>query len=341
MTPEPNAGQASGGVAGGGASPDIAATGSDAGAPADSHSISIRGASKWYGDVIGVNQVSLDIGPGVTGLLGPNGAGKSTLMKLITGQLKPGSGKVSVMGMYPWKNPDVFQQIGYCPDTDSFWEELTGEAFVSMMGRLTGFDGAESARRARARLERVSMAPHARRVIRGYSKGMRQRIKLAAALVHDPAVLVLDEPLNGLDPVGRRDMLNLFRQLGDEGKTVLVSSHILHEIENLTQRIVLIHRGRILAEGVIEDIRSLIENQPLTLQITTPDPRAVGESLVRLGGVYSLTFPDNGVLIARTANPEIVYETLQAEVVARRYTVNGLYALDDNLDAVFQYLVKE
>ncbi|MCX7019246.1 MAG: ABC transporter ATP-binding protein [bacterium] len=307
----------------------------------NNRTIDIRGASKWYGDVIGVNQVSLGIGPGVTGLLGPNGAGKSTLIKLITGQLKPGNGSVTVMGMSPWKNPGVFHHLGHCPDSDCFWEEMTGQGFVSMMGRLAGFDAAESERRAREQLERVSMTSHALRAIQGYSKGMRQRVKLAAALVHDPIALVLDEPLNGLDPVGRRDMLELFRHLGDEGKTVLVSSHILHEIESLTPTIVLIHHGRILAEGVIEDIRALIENQPLTLQISTPDPRAVGQSLARLDGVYSLTFPDNGVLIARSANPEIVYETLQADVIAKRYTVHGLCALDDNLDAVFQYLVKE
>jgi len=303
--------------------------------------IRLQKASKWYGDVIGINQVDLELGKGVIGLLGPNGAGKSTMLKLLTGQLKPGSGTVEVFDVSPWKNPEVFRLLGFCPDTDAFYEDMSGLEFVTLMGRLGGYGAAESERRARAQLDRVSMTAHCDKRIRGYSKGMRQRTKLAAALLHDPELIILDEPLNGLDPVGRREMLNLFRALGAEGKTVLVSSHILHEIEGLTQQIALIHHGRIVAEGKIEEIRALIENQPLTLQISTPKPRQVGSMLAGIEGIRSLVFPEEGGIVLRSAQPERVYDALQTAVLSGDFAVTGLLALDDNLDAIFQYLVKE
>ncbi|PKO18039.1 ABC transporter ATP-binding protein [candidate division BRC1 bacterium HGW-BRC1-1] len=270
--------------------------------------ISLRDVSKWYGEVIGVNQVTAGIAPGITGLLGPNGAGKSTLLKLITGQLRPGAGDIRVLGRDPWTDRTIFREVGFCPDSESFYDEMSG----------------------------------ASRRIKGYSKGMRQRTKLAAALMHDPRVIVLDEPLNGLDPSGRMEMLRLFRELGAEGKTVLVSSHILHEIESLTRSIALIHHGRILAEGHISEIRALIENQPLTLQIASPQVREVGSHLAGLDCLVSLTYADNGhELIARTSTPEVIYDVLQQAVLDNRYTVTALTALDDNLDAIFSYLVKK
>lgn len=301
----------------------------------------LEGASKWYGDVIGVNQIGLTFGPGVTGLLGPNGAGKSTLMKLVTGQLKPGSGTVRVRGMDPCRDAGAFRELGYCPDTDSFYEDMSGLEFVTVMGRLTGYGAAEARQRASRALDRAGLTDARHRRIRGYSKGMRQRTKLAAALVHDPPIVLLDEPLNGLDPVGRRQMLQIFREMGAEGRTVIVSSHILHEIENLTTRIALLHHGRMLAEGDIAGIRELIENQPLTLQLDTPDARAMAKLLVAIEGVSSVTLPDTGGVVARTARPELLYETVQEAAAAGRVEVAALTALDDNLDAVFQYLVKE
>ena len=320
--------------------------------------IALTECSKWYGDVIGVNQVSMNILPGITGLLGPNGAGKSTLMKLITGQLRPGRGTVTVFGENPWRNPEVFRRVGFCPDTDSFYEDLSGLDFVCLMGRLAGFDAAEASRRAADRLERTGMAPNMKRRIRGYSKGMRQRTKLAAALMSDPELVILDEPLNGLDPMGRIQMLDLFKAFGAEGRTVLVSSHILHEVENLTRTIALLHHGRVLAEGRIEEVRALIENQPLTLRIASTTPRAIGQVLAGMDSVTSLQFnategnedafdversggTRNHVLVVRTSKPEAVYEVLQEGVIAGRFGVEELTALDENLDAVFQYLVKE
>jgi ABC-2 type transport system ATP-binding protein len=310
-------------------------------AAAQDATIVFDAVSKWYGDVIGVNQISLRIRPGITGLLGPNGAGKSTLMKLVTGQLKPGSGTVRVTGRDPWRSPDVFRRTGYCPDTDAFYEDLSGLEFVTLMSRLAGMNAHEGRRRTLDAVERVGMTAHMTRPIRGYSKGMRQRIKLAAALVHDPQVLVLDEPLNGLDITGRRDFLRLFRALGAEGRTLLVSSHILHEIESLTQEIALIHHGRVLADGHIGEIRRLIEDQPLTLQVTTPSPREIGRDLAGMDHVYSVTYPEPGLVVTRTNRPDTVYEALQAGVLDGRYLVDGLLALDDSLDAVFSYLVKE
>lgn len=303
--------------------------------------ISFDSASKWYGDVIGVNQITLGIAPGVTGLLGPNGAGKSTMMKLMTGQLKTGGGKVRVLGMDPWSEPALYHRLGYCPDVDRFYEDLSGREFITLMGRLTNLGGAESDRRAKAGMERVGLADAMNRPIRGYSKGMRQRTKLAAALLHDPEVLILDEPLNGLDVVGRRDFLAMFRELGRTGKTVVVSSHILHEVESMTQQIALIHHGRMLADGLVDEIRMLIENQPLTLQIMSEQPRLIGGELAALEDVSSLTYADGSTLVVRTKRPESIYERLQSGVLADRFDVSGILALDDNLEAIFSYLVKE
>lgn len=303
--------------------------------------IHFENVSKWYGDVIGVNQVSLNVYPGVTGLLGPNGAGKSTLLKLITGQLRSGSGTISVAGMRPWANPHIFRHVGYCPDTEANFDQLTGFEFVTLMGRLSGLSGPESRRRAVTQLQRVSMEPYMKRLIKGYSKGMRQRTKLAAALIHDPQVLILDEPLNGLDPVGRKEFMDLFREFGREGRTLFVSSHILHEVESLTKHVVLIHHGRVVAEGHIEEIRALIDNQPLTLEISTPQMRKVAQDLAGVDGVTSLSMELEDRLVVRSRTPERVYERLQQGVLSREYGVQQLRALDDNLDAVFQYLVKD
>src|SRR5262245_27399006 len=205
--------------------------------------------SKWYGNVIGLNKLTLRIPAGVTGLLGPNGAGKSTLLQLATGQLRPSQGAVRVLGQPVWDNPALNRHIGLCPEQDAFYEWMTGRDFVRTCARLTGLGRREAAGAAERALDRVGMTEHMNRPLRGYSKGMRQRTKLAQALVHDPRVLFLDEPLTGTDPVARRDLIDVVRELGAGGCSVLVSSHVLHEIQALTPRIVLLHRGRLVAEG--------------------------------------------------------------------------------------------
>lgn len=311
-------------------------------------------ASKWYGDVIGLNQVSLQIPLGITGLLGPNGAGKSTFLKMLTGQLQPSRGTVQVFGMDPWTNLDAYRVMGFCPDSEQLYEEMTGREFVELTGRLAGFSKAESVKRSATQLDRVSMGQHSRRLIKGYSKGMRQRIRLAAALIHDPKLIVLDEPLNGLDPIGRIEMLEIFRQLAAEGRSVIVSSHILHEIENLTRHMIMLHRGRVLAEGEISEVRSLIERQPLTLRIASPQPRLTASFIVGLESVTSIDFTSAGAtyataasesapqtLTVRSTQPDTVLEALQKAVVEKRVEINAIEAMDENLDAIFHYLVDQ
>lgn len=307
-------------------------------------------ASKWYGDVIGLNQVSLQMRPGITGLLGPNGAGKSTFLKLLTGQLQPSRGQVQVFGRDPWTDRDVYRQLGYCPDAEQLYEEMSGVAFVELMGRLAGYSAAESRQRSAHQLERVSMAAHAGRTIHGYSKGMRQRVRLAAALIHDPKLVVLDEPLNGLDPLGRLEMLQIFKNLANDGCSVIVSSHVLHEIENLTRHMIMLHRGRVIAEGEISEVRGLIDRQPLTLRITSADSRQVAKAVIGLEAVTSVEFPGllgkepadkSNAVVLRTKEPDLVFEALQQRALNGELDIISIEALDDNLDAIFRYLVEE
>lgn len=313
----------------------------------------ISEASKWYGDVIGLNQVSLQIQPGITGLLGPNGAGKSTFLKLLTGQLRPSRGRVRVLGRDPWHDRDLFRHVGYCPDSEQLYEEMTGRAFVQLMGRLAGYSAAESRTRAELQLERVSMNDHAHRLIHGYSKGMRQRVRLAAALIHNPQLVILDEPLNGLDPMGRIEMMRIFRRLSGEGCSVIVSSHILHEIETLTRRMIMLHRGRVIAEGEIDDVRALLDRQPLTLRLTGPRIRDVAAAVIAMESVTTVEFPTGPfaetpaaprpaaeAVIVRTNAPEQVLQVLQQRAGAGELEIHSIEALDDNLDAIFHYLVQ-
>ena len=218
-------------------------------------------ASRWYGPVIALNDVTTVVEPGVTGLLGPNGAGKSTFLKLAAGQLAPSQGEVRLLGRPAWGSPELFHHVGLCPETDAFWEGMTGLQFVTALLRLTGYDEAECRQRAEAALGEVALLEAKDRKIGGYSKGMRQRVKLAQAIAHDPQVLLLDEPVSGMDPINRRHVVDLVKRLGREGKTVLVSSHILHEVEAMTRRVLLIHNGRILAEGTPAAIRTNAEVQ--------------------------------------------------------------------------------
>jgi len=208
--------------------------------------------SKWYGQVIGLNDVTLTVPPGVTGLLGPNGAGKSTFMKIMTGQLKPSQGTITVFGEPIWGNPALYSRIGFCPEQDAFYDRMTGLEWVAALVRLNGVGEAEAGRLARRALELVELTDAADKKIGAYSKGMRQRVKMAQALVHDPELIVLDEPLSGMDPIVRRKTIRMIRDWGRQGKSIIVSSHILHEIEAMTANILLISQGRILAEGGTE-----------------------------------------------------------------------------------------
>jgi len=300
--------------------------------------IEFQRASRWYGPVIALNDVSATIEPGVTGLLGPNGAGKSTFLKLAAGQLGPSQGDVRLLGRPAWGSPEVFHRVGLCPEADAFWDGMTGLRFLSALLQLSGFSEAESQRRGLAALEQVDLLPAKDRKIGGYSKGMRQRVKLAQALAHEPEVLLLDEPLTGMDPVNRRRIADLVKRLGREGRTVVVSSHILYEVEAMTRRVLLINNGRILAEGDVREIRDLMDQHPHTVALRAQDPRAVARAVVGQKHVLSLAFGDEGEwLTVQTARPDEFYAALLE--VAESAGVREMYSPDEDLASVFKYLV--
>jgi ABC-2 type transport system ATP-binding protein len=295
-------------------------------------------ASRWYGPVIALNDVTTVVEPGVTGLLGPNGAGKSTFLKLAAGQLAPSQGEVRLLGRPAWGSPEVFHHVGLCPEADAFWEGMTGLQFVTALLRLTGYDEKECQQRAEAALDEVALLEAKDRKIGGYSKGMRQRVKLAQAIAHDPQVLLLDEPVSGMDPINRRHVVDLVKRLGREGKTVLVSSHILHEVEAMTRRVLLIHNGRILAEGDVREIRDLMDEHPHTVALRARDPRVLAQAVVGSPHVLSMTFGAEGEWVTiQTARPDEFYGSLHD--AALEAGVSEMYSPDENLESVFKYLV--
>jgi ABC-2 type transport system ATP-binding protein len=278
--------------------------------------------------------------PGITGLLGPNGAGKSTFMKLMTGQLKPSKGEITVLGEPIWANPRLFFEIGFCPEQDSFYERLTGLEWVSGLIRLNGLTETAAAAAARQALEAVDLLQAADKKIGAYSKGMRQRVKLAQAIAHDPQLLILDEPLSGMDPLGRRKTIRMIRDWARAGKSLIVSSHILHEIEAMTSNILLINNGRILAEGDVHHIRELIDEHPHTVSVRVENPRVAAREFLALDHVLSLRL-DADAVVVETAKPDAFY-TYLTELAASGTcgAIEEVTSPDDNLQAVFRYLVK-
>jgi ABC-2 type transport system ATP-binding protein len=310
--------------------------------------------SKWYGPVIGVNQVTLELRSGITGLVGANGAGKSTLMRLITGHLRPDLGSIAVMGRDAWTTA-AKRHVGYCPELDAFYEEMSGRQFVEAMARLCGFARREARRRTEAALERVGMTERADRCVRGYSKGMRQRIKLAQALLHDPELLVLDEPLSGIDPVGRWEFVRLFRDLAAHGKCLLISSHELEELEKLTDHIAIMAHGRIAAVGSVAQIRDRLDNHPLLVRIDVKkaapsedgaEQRRLAAALLKLRGVVGIELLDSrpedaaGSVLVRARNPQQFFQELTRLVLEDWYEIARLETLDDSAQAVLGYLLR-
>jgi ABC-2 type transport system ATP-binding protein len=296
--------------------------------------------SKWYGQVIGLNDVTLSVPAGITGLLGPNGAGKSTFMKLVTGQLKPSKGEVRVLGEAIWGNPALYFRIGFCPEQDAFYDRMTGLEWVSALVRLNGPGQAEADELARRALDVVDLTDAADKKIGAYSKGRRQRVKMAQALAHDPQLLILDEPLSGMDPIGRRKTIKLIKEWGRAGKSVIVSSHILHEIEAMTPNILLINQGRILAEGNVHQIRDLIDEHPHTVYIKADQTRALAREFLSFDDVLSLRFEDQAVVV-QTGRPDAFYARLTTLAASGDLgTIHEVTSPDDNLQAVFKYLVK-
>jgi len=295
--------------------------------------------SKWYGMVMGLNNVWLEMHHGVTGLLGPNGAGKSTFIKLMTGQLKPSQGKVFLLGEEVWGNSNLMAQVGYCPEQESFYNWMTGLEFVSSLLRLAGYQKTDALDMAESALRHMDMGDSMDRKIAGYSKGMRQRIKVAQAMAHDPDVLILDEPLSGTDPVGRVKIIKAIQKLEKVGKDIIISSHVLHDVERITRNVVMINQGRVIAQGDIHSIRGLIDQHPHIVKITTTEPRRLAGVLTGHESIVSMEFSGN-VLIVKTAKPDVFYRDLPRILTEHKIPYSELTSPDDNLDAVFRYLVE-
>jgi ABC-2 type transport system ATP-binding protein len=296
--------------------------------------------SRWYGPVIALNDVTVNVGPGVVGLLGPNGAGKSTFLRLAAGQLAPSQGAVRVFGQSAWGTPEIFHRVGLAPDEGGFWDHVTGLDFVASLLRLYGYSEEESEKRGEDALAQMQLESVQHRRVGGYSKGMKQRLKLAQAIAHDPDLLLLDEPLTGLDPLNRRQVIDRVKALGRAGKTVLVSSHVLPEVEAMTRSIVLINKGRIAAFGEVGEIRALLDQHPHSVAVRAHDPRALARALVGFPHVLSVRFAADGEwLTFETAQPEAFYAALTEH--APEHGVSEMFALDDDLESVFRYLVKD
>jgi len=295
--------------------------------------------SKWYGPVIALNNVTLRLDPGTIGLVGPNGAGKSTFIKLLIGLLKPSLGEVRVRGIATW-SAAVKSHVGYCPDVDAFYEEMSGRAFVRTMARWHGFRRRRARDRAEEVLELVGMADRADRPLGSYSKGMRQRIKLAQTLVHDPDFLVLDEPLNGVDPVGRIEFVELFRKLSDRGKAILISSHVLDEMDALADRILFLCRGRVVASGSLEEVRAMLDDHPLKVHVVTERARELAGRLLRLDSVRGVELKAAEALLLQVQRPKEFFTAFGRLVVEEDFAVERLQVVDASTEAVFDYLLE-
>ena len=295
--------------------------------------------SKWYGQVIGINEVSLAIDGGVTGILGPNGAGKSTLFKLLMGRLKPSSGNVRLFGVDPWESTAPYRRVGYVAETEKLYDWMTGHDFVSTLARLHGMTREEASDRASHVLDFVGLTDVQNKEIGKYSKGMRQRVKIAHALVHDPDLIILDEPLHGCDPIARTSIMSVIRDLGAQGKTVLVSSHILDEIERITEQIVILHNGRLLALGNLHAIRDLLDKHPHRILIRTENPRKLAEYFVPEDPVYGVRFAEEGALEVLTNDLSAAHSVLPRVIVESGLKITSIENPDDNLEALLGYLV--
>ncbi len=303
--------------------------------------IVFENVSKFYGEVLGVNRVQLSIESGITSLVGPNGSGKTTLMNLATGLLRPSKGRVEVLGVSPDDPERLFTMTGYCTQYDSFPRGITGLAFVANFLRLHGLSRSEAERRAWRAIEKVGMSEAGRRRVAGYSKGMRQRIRLAQAIAHDPRVLVLDEPLNGLDPMVRAEVIELLRDLAAGGRHVILSSHILHEVDLLSDRVILMHHGHVVAEGAIHGVREEVTEQPLQVSIRCDRPSLVAARIFQLDTAVEAKIHDDGKgLLVRTRDADRFYLLLNRLVVEQGLTLEEVAPADDDVQAVYRYLIE-
>jgi len=296
--------------------------------------------SKFYGEILGVNRVNLSIAPGITSLVGPNGSGKTTLMNLMTGLLKPTRGRISVLGTSPNDPQELFRKVGYCAQFDSFPRGATGREFIEFYLRTHGCTNRAVENLTDQALERVSMSEAADRKVAGYSKGMRQRIRLAQSIAHNPAVLILDEPLNGLDPMARAEIIRLFRQLAAEGLYLIISSHILHEVDMMSDSVVLLNNGYVVAEGNVHGVRDEIEEHPMQILIRCDRPQHLAARVFEQDGVVEARLHDDRRgLFVKTRRPDDFYLLLNRVVLDGDLQIESIAPADDDLNAVYQYLI--
>ena len=299
--------------------------------------ITLRDVSRWYGNVVAVNDVTFQVGPGITGLLGPNGAGKTTLLHMMAGFLAPSAGEVKLDDVPTWRHPAVYRQIGFVPEREAVHSFLTGRQFVVASARLQGLDDAEGA--ADRAIEMVDLREPSRRAIGGYSKGMRQRVKVAASLVHDPPVLILDEPFNGMDPRQRLHMMDLLRGMVAAGRTILFSSHILEEVERLSDRVLVVVAGRLAASGDFRRIRRLMTDRPHRFTVRSSDDRALARELLAHAEIEAIELRD-GALSVRTGDYGALTRIIAPAARRAGASLLELRPADESLESVFSYLVR-
>jgi ABC-2 type transport system ATP-binding protein len=304
------------------------------------HRIVFDDVSKFYGEVLGVNRVNLSLPPGVTSLVGPNGSGKTTLMNLMTGLVRPTQGSISVLGLTPDQPEEFFRHVGYCTQFDSFPKGVTGYEFINQYLRLRGLTAIAAHRLTIEAISRVSMGEAAHRKVAAYSKGMRQRIRLAQAIAHHPTVLVLDEPLNGLDPMARAESMALFEALGKEGMHVVISSHVLHEVDKISDQVVLMSYGYVVAEGQIQGVRSEVTEHPMQILVRCDAPNLLASRLFAQDHVVEakLNRDGQGVLV-RTLDADQFYILLNRIISEEEINLQAVSPADDDVNSVYQYLI--
>ena len=296
--------------------------------------------SKFYGDILGVNRVNLTISPGITSLVGPNGSGKTTLMNLMTGLLRPTRGRISILGITPDEPERLFRKVGYCAQFDSFPRGATGRNFIRSYLYVHGYEKREANELTQRALERVGLQEAADRKVGGYSKGMRQRIRLAQSIAHNPSVLILDEPLNGLDPMARAETIRLFRQLAGEGLHLVISSHILHEVDMMSDSVVLINNGYIVAEGDIHGVRDEMEEHPMQVFVRCDRPSRLAARLFEQDHIVEARMhEDRRGLFIKTRDADKFYVLLNTLVLEEKLNIESVAPADDDLSAVYQYLI--
>jgi ABC-2 type transport system ATP-binding protein len=307
---------------------------------AGDRTIRFDNVSKFYGEVLGVTQVTLTLDTGITGLVGPNGSGKTTMMNLMTGLLWPSHGSLKVLGLETSRPELLFERVGYCTQYDSFPRGLSGYQFIYSFLRVHGRTHAEADRLTWEALERVKLTDAAKRKVAGYSKGMRQRVKLAQSISHDPQVLVLDEPLNGLDPMARADVIGIFQELADAGRHVIISSHILHEVDMISDRVVLLSSGYVVAEGDIHGVRDEMEDRPVQVLVRCDKPAEVASVLFQKGHLVEAQLnEDGGGLLVRTRSADDFYRQFNQIVLELDVRVQTVTVADSDVRAVYEYLI--